>query len=246
MSEFKTCDDISPEKGTQAEGSKPPVLSSCWFGGTALCSPHSVNPRKESSVFSEGWGAGREGKKPFTASPSVSTVKEDVLRKQNLGEGAGRTWRRTFPLSNRTGDQWGQVNVDVCGSSSSEGFQFPRFCKYLLFLIYGKESDVSLLCLLHSWMNSRGTLVCQQSWRECLSKTCHRAMWMSAGRYYPRSQGQADFFGTDLSGTPFWKVLVLLVSSQGFYNSSCGFDPSLWDCVASFKNLLRSPSLACL
>lgn len=62
MSEFKTCDDISPEKGTQAEGSKPPVLSSCWFGGTALCSPHSVNPRKESSVFSEGWGGGEKGK----------------------------------------------------------------------------------------------------------------------------------------------------------------------------------------
>lgn len=62
MSEFKTRDDISPEKGTQAEGSKPPVLSSCWFGGTALCSPHSVNPRKESSVFSEGWGGERREK----------------------------------------------------------------------------------------------------------------------------------------------------------------------------------------
>lgn len=246
MSEFKTRDGISPKKGTQAEGLKPSCFKQLLVWGSSSVFPTLwCKPQKRVFSVLRRVGRGRR-KKPFTALPSVSTVKEDVLRKQNLGEGAGRTWRRTFPLSNRTGDQWGQVDVDVCGSSSSEGFQTLRFCKYLLFLIYGKESDVSLLCLLHSWMNSPGTLVCQQSWRECLSRTCHRAMWMSAGRYYPRSQGQADFFGTNLPGTPFWKVLVLLVSSQGFYNSSCGFDPSLWDCVASFKNLLRSPSLACL
>lgn len=138
MSRLKTCNGISPKRGHRLK--QQPCCVKQLLGWESSSVVH-ILCKHQKRLWVE------------RTSHSLAfcfIVKEDALRKLNLGEGAGLMCRRTFPLTSRTGNQQGQVDVVVCGESKHCSLPSQISVRVCLSLFIGR---CNAACLLHSWMN---------------------------------------------------------------------------------------------